>query len=156
MTDLAIIFGARQPTNVLAGTTHNPLAGATTGHLVSFPIGTPVAPSRLADRVVVPADASPGANAFSAIGLASTPGIVGDHVVVQSQGVLTLTSSQWDVITGGSGGLTRGLPYYLSSTVRGRLTTSQPLSGNFLVRVGIALSATDFLILICCPELLEL
>jgi hypothetical protein len=156
VTDLTIIHGARQPTNVVAGTTHNSLAGATAGHLVSFPIGTPVAPSRAADRLVVPADARPSANAFSAIGLAGTPGIVGGHVVVQSQGVLTLTEAQWDVVTGGSGGLARGAPYYLSSLVRGRLTTSQPLSDNFLVRVGIALSATDFLILICCPELLEL
>jgi len=41
-----------------------------------------------------------------------------------SGGELTLTTAQWDAITGGSGGLTAGLNYYLSSTTAGRISTS--------------------------------
>lgn len=44
--------------------------------------------------------------------------------VAVTNGELTLTTAQWDVVTGGSGGLTTGLNYYLSSTTAGRISTS--------------------------------
>lgn len=152
MSDTHVLFGARQPTNLLAGTTFNPLAGPTGNRPFGFPIGTPVSPSPVASRTVRPGSASSLDTTF-AVGLAATPGIVGDHVNVQTQGVLTLTTEQWDAITGDTGGLTRGVPYYLvPAPDDGLLTTTAPTdSGDFVVRVGIALSATDFLILPCCP-----
>jgi len=154
MTDTTTITGARPPTGIPAGTTYNPLAGPTSNKPLSWPIGTPVSPSTVADGTVRPGSASSLDSTF-AIGLASTPGIVGDHANVQTNGVLTLTTAEWDAITGDTGGLTRGVPYYLiPAPDDGQLTTTPPSTpGDFVVRVGIALSATDFLILICCPKL---
>lgn len=43
-------------------------------------------------------------------------------------GWMTLTTGQWDAITGGSGGLVAGDHYWLSSTVGG-ITATQPTSG---------------------------
>lgn len=143
---------AHPPTNVVAATTYHPIAGASSGHPIEFPIGTPVVPSSSEDHAVVPGNAT-SATTASAIGLASTPGVVGHRMNAQLQGPIALTTDQWDEITGGSGGLTRGAPYYLArGGIDGRLTATAPTTqGQLLVRVGIALSATDFLILPCCP-----
>ncbi len=51
-----------------------------------------------------------------------------------TDGVLNATATQWDVITGASGGLLANRAYYLSST--GRITD---LEGG--TRIGVALSA---------------
>ncbi len=151
MPDTSVLFGARLPTNVLAGTTYNPFVGATIDHPIAFPIGTPVVSSLSADHTVLPGQADDVDTTF-VLGLASTPGVVGDHVNVQPQGVLTLTRAQWDAITGDTGGLIWGIPYYLDPATSGQLTTTAPSDpGDFVVRVGVALSATDLLILICCP-----
>jgi hypothetical protein len=65
---------------------------------------------------------------------------------VLTSGPLTLTTSQWDAITGGSGGLVPAARYYLGSSL-GSLTTTPPTaSGQYLVVVGSAISATIFLL----------
>jgi len=65
---------------------------------------------------------------------------------------MTLTTAQWDVATGGSGGLTPNVPYYLDATTGGRLTTVPPstagVAGTVDKLLGVALSSTTMLILI--------
>lgn len=44
-----------------------------------------------------------------------------------SIGEITLTTNQWDVITGGSGGLASGTTYFLSSNIAGKISTNPGL-----------------------------
>lgn len=72
--------------------------------------------------------------------------------IVQTDGVLVATTGEWDAVTGGSGGLTPGSAYYLSATTAGMLTTTAPSSaGQFVVRIGLAISATEMDISITPP-----
>lgn len=60
---------------------------------------------------------------------------------IQSSGPLTLTTDEWDTVTGGSGGLTVDAVYFLGSS--GEISTTAPsASGSFVTVVGIAGSAT--------------
>lgn len=60
-------------------------------------------------------------------------------------GVLTATTTQWDGVTGQSGGLTPGANYFLDPDVAGKLTPTAPVAvGQFVVPVGHALSPTEF------------
>lgn len=69
---------------------------------------------------------------------------------IQTDGVFVATTTQWDAVTGGSGGLTAGSIYWLSEATAGRLTTTAPSSG-YVVKVGQALSTTDMEISIGSP-----
>ena len=77
-------------------------------------------------------------------------GLVADTAIAQNaagnvkvDGFMTATTGQWDAVTGGSGGLTVGDVYFLSEVAAGRLTTAAPVTvGNFVVRVGRAVSTT--------------
>ena len=63
---------------------------------------------------------------------------------VQSDGVLTATTAQWDAVTGDVGGLTAGAKYYLDESAAGMLTTTPPSSsGEFVAMVGMGLSTTE-------------
>lgn len=63
--------------------------------------------------------------------------------VVQTDGILTATTNQWDTITGQTGGLTVGTTYYLSSVAAGRLTNTAPTaSSEYVQEVGEAVSST--------------
>lgn len=139
MTDTATRAGGRAPGD---GTTYNPLCGE------DFPPGTPVCQSREsdADGTVIKAQAD-GVDTGFLTGLAAGVGVTGNRCNVQWGNVLTLTIAEWDVVTGGSGGLVRGIPYYLSSTTAGRLTATAPSAGGTLVApAGVALSPTDMLV----------
>lgn len=144
------------PGNVQAANTYNPTAGASAAHSdrTSFPPGTPVVQSSSADKTVIPGRAN-AASTSSMTGLAVIPGVVGQPVLTQFAGVLTLETGQWDaVIVGGSGGgLVTGSPYYLSSGFsEGQLSPSAPsTSGDFVAPVGVALSPTDLLIQLSAP-----
>lgn len=62
---------------------------------------------------------------------------------IQTDGVLTATTGQWDAITGETGGLTSGSVYYLDPDTAGKLTLTAPTTdGDFVVRVGKAVSTT--------------
>jgi len=62
---------------------------------------------------------------------------------VQTDGVLTATTGQWDAIAGTTGGLAFGTTYYLSATA-GLLTATAPAtSGQYVCEVGIGLSSTE-------------
>jgi hypothetical protein len=65
--------------------------------------------------------------------------------VIATAGVLTLTTVQWDVVTGQSGGLTTDAFYYLSGATAGALTSTAPTTG-WVVRVGKALSTTKMVL----------
>lgn len=67
-----------------------------------------------------------------------------------SDGILTATSTQWDAVTGQTGGLTAGAIYYLSNVTAGGLTTTAPSTG-FICRIGLALSATQMQLRIGTP-----
>jgi GH18 family chitinase len=63
---------------------------------------------------------------------------------IQTDGVLTATTGQWDAITGQTGGLTVGAVYYLSPTTAGNLTVTAPSAvGHFVARIGKAISETE-------------
>lgn len=71
---------------------------------------------------------------------------------VRSSGPVTLTTGEWDAITGGTGGLTIGSRYYLDPSTAGKLTlTPTDSTGNFLVEVGKALSTLKMLVAIRTP-----
>ena len=61
---------------------------------------------------------------------------------VAVSGVVTATTTQWDSVTGQTGGLTFGAYYFLSNVTAGYLTTTAPTSG-LVCMVGVALSTTQ-------------
>jgi hypothetical protein len=74
---------------------------------------------------------------------------------IQTDGILTATTVQWDAVTGGTGGLTAGSVYYLDPDAAGHLTSTAPTTAaDYVVRVGLALSTTDFDITVSIPILL--
>lgn len=64
---------------------------------------------------------------------------------ISTSGVVTATTTQWDAVTGQSGGLTAGSKYYLSNTTAGNLTTTPPTTG-YVAPVGFALSTTKMIL----------
>lgn len=60
----------------------------------------------------------------------------------QNEGVLALSTAQWDVVTGDTGGLTFGSAYYVSTATAGMLTKTPPTTGYSQV-VGRAISTTE-------------
>ncbi len=63
---------------------------------------------------------------------------------IQTDGILTASTVQWDAVTGESGGLTAGAVYFLDETTAGNLTQTAPTSdGDFVGRVGKAINTTD-------------
>lgn len=94
---------------------------------------------------------SPIADAFVA-GLTDREVTAGGDrsVLVKSTGIVTMTTAEWDAITGGSGGLTVGA-YYLGS-LGGLSTTRLSTSGQKIVLVGIALNATQMQLQLGDPQ----
>lgn len=77
---------------------------------------------------------------------AATPG------AVQTDGVLVATTTQWDAVTGQTGGLTPGSVYFLDAATAGKLTVTAPTAdGEFVARVGLATSTTELEISILTP-----
>jgi hypothetical protein len=71
------------------------------------------------------------------------------RVRVQTTGIVTLTTAQWDLVTGGSGGLVLGDTYYVSPSASGGLTTPRPATAGLLVDVvGVGISPTSMLLTI--------
>ena len=135
MTDTSIRSGGRPPAN---STTYTSIAGE------DMPPGTPVAHSPDDAGTIIPASAN-SEGPSGATGITSGPAIEGDSVQVQFGGILKLTTAQWDEITGDSGGLTRGIRYYLA--VGGGLTSISPSgSEEFVVPIGIGTSATELFV----------
>ena len=81
------------------------------------------------------------------IGLSLFATAIGFVGTIQTQDILTLTTLEWDVVTGEAGGLTSGGIYYLSASAAGMLTQTaviaSPPSMRFNSRVGYAISSTE-------------
>ena len=109
----------------------------------NIPIGTPV--------YVFGVDQVKKANA-AAIGTKDVIGFVKSTTIIadapgsiQTSGVLSATTGEWDaIITGGSGGLTFNTKYYLSAVTPGKLVTTPAVTGGtYVCPVGIAISTTE-------------
>lgn len=110
----------------------------------AFIAGQAVYPSTAGHAAKARADASGTSKAIGLAAAAVSSGASGD---IQTNGVLSLTTGEWDALTGGSGGLTVGSTYYLSAATAGLLTTTAPSTvGHYVVAIGIALSTTEMLI----------
>jgi hypothetical protein len=108
-----------------------------------------------------PAGAAVGSNGAGAVDLAnaaavdSSTQLVGitlggapGPITVQSAGPFTQSTAAWDALNGSSGGLTAGDWYYVSATTPGALTNVAPsASGDFVIGVGIAYSATTLIVM---------
>jgi hypothetical protein len=123
----------------------------TNGEATSVVIGTPV----YADS-----DGSIKKARANALGTSRVVGLVDDTSIangasgnIQTDQVLTATITEWDaVVTGGSGGLVANTAYFLDAANAGKLTATAPTTaGNYVVQVGIALSATELLVKIQPP-----
>ena len=86
----------------------------------------------------------------SASGTCKVLGLVRDASIaaassgyVQTDGIITAQTSDWDAVTGDSGGLTAGAVYFLSTTAGGLTTAAPSGSGNFVIKVGMAVSSTE-------------
>jgi hypothetical protein len=74
---------------------------------------------------------------------------------VQLNGVLAATTGQWDAVFGTTGGLTKGVRYFLSAATSGQASATAPSSvGQYVQEIGIALSTTELIIDIKSPILL--
>ena len=74
---------------------------------------------------------------------------------IQTDGILAATTGQWDTIAGTTGGLSAGSVYYLDASTAGFLTETAPTTvGQFVVRIGKAISTTEMEISIAQPILL--
>jgi hypothetical protein len=72
-----------------------------------------------------------------------------------TSGDLSATTTQWDAVTGQTGGLTFNSVYFLDPTTAGKMTVTPPTTvGQSLVRLGKAISTTVMSIDINDPVLL--
>ena len=79
----------------------------------------------------------------------------GDSGIVQTGGVLELTTDEWDAICGTEGGLAFNVPYYLDAAVAGMLTATPPsLTGEVVQQVIVGISPTKAKIGITVPEVI--
>jgi hypothetical protein len=76
------------------------------------------------------------------IGLAAASIASGVSGPVRKDGTLTQTTTDWDAVTGQTGGLTANAQYWVSTTVPGGLTDVPPTTG-WLIPVGRAMSSTS-------------
>ncbi len=95
------------------------------------------------DKPVQPL-AAPATSAF--VGMATVDAASGDFLV-QENGIITLTTAQWDAVAGTTGGLNRQTVYYASRTTPGSITSVAPTSGQAQVVAGIALNTTQLLLI---------
>lgn len=70
----------------------------------------------------------------------------GDSGNLVTGGTLTATTAEWDVVTGGAGGLVPNTSYFLDPTTAGMLTATAPNVTGFVVPCGTALSTTELVV----------
>lgn len=115
-------------------------ANNTGGPLV---IGTPVYAISATDVDKAKADAQSTIRVVGLVAEASIADTASGSIAVD--GILTATTGEWDAITGDVGGLVPGDNYFLNPANAGQLSkTATIATGEFVVRVGYALSATEF------------
>jgi len=115
----------------------------------ALPIGAPVYCDGAGTVDKAQADA---AATVEVLGLVQAEIAIAGSGSVQTDGILAATTGQWDVITGDAGGLTAGTVYYLDPDTAGMLTDTAPTgAGDYVVRVGKAISTTELEISISQP-----
>ena len=63
---------------------------------------------------------------------------------IQTGNVATATTTVWQAVTDGGGGLTEGVLYFLSDTTAGNITSTVPsTTGHYSCPVGFAISTTE-------------
>lgn len=88
-------------------------------------------------------------------GLASEELIDTETADILAMGVVSFVTTDWDAVTGGSGGLTPGSVYYLSPATAGHLTLTAPTTATqTVVPVLFALTAQTAIIIKSRPILL--
>jgi hypothetical protein len=98
----------------------------------------------------------------NAAGTARVYGLVYDTTIattaqgtIATDGPLIATTTEWDAVTGQTGGLTPGAMYFLDPATAGKLTTTPPTTaGQLVVKVGEAVSDVELEINISDPILL--
>lgn len=89
------------------------------------------------------------------LGLATTAIAATAAGIVQCNGVVVLTTAQWDAVAGTTGGLVFNTRYFLSPTTAGLLTATVPTTvGQYVAYVGRGLSTTEMLVEPAVPILL--
>jgi hypothetical protein len=125
----------------------------TNGEATALVICTPVYVSGVNTCKKAQANAAGTVGVVGLAAVASTA--AGASASVQSDGVLTATTAQWDAVTGLTGGLTFGTLFYLDPATVGKLTATAPsTAGQYVAPLGRALSTTDFEITIATTVLL--
>lgn len=124
----------------------------TNGEAVSVPPGTPAYISAAATFMKAKADV---AATGRVIGLTIAAIGAGSSGVVQTGGVLELTTAEWDAIAGTVGGLSFNVPYYLDAATAGKLTATPPsTTGQVVQQVIVGISPTQAKVDITVPEVL--
>jgi hypothetical protein len=123
------------------------------GEASAIVIGTPVYVSAASTCKKAMANA---AGTTNAIGLVATASVAAAALgSVQSDGVLTATTAQWDAVAGTTGGLAFGTLYFVDPATAGKITATAPTtSGQYVAPIGRALSTTDLEITIAPTILL--
>lgn len=110
----------------------------------SIPIVTPVYQTGTADEVEE-CDASAVVTA-RCIGLTAEAIADASTGVVQTSGLISALTGEWDAVTGDIGGLVPGARYWLD-TLSGELTQTPPSAdGEVIAPIGTAKSTTEFVI----------
>lgn len=103
--------------------------------------GQVVYPSSAGHCAKAKADAAGTSKAFGLAVAAITSGASGS---IQTNGVVTLTTGEWDAAFATTGGLTAGTYYYLSAATAGLGTATAPsTTGHSVQQLGIGLSSTE-------------
>ena len=90
------------------------------------------------------ADASGTSIAFGLAVAAITSGVAG---FIKTDGLLSLTTGEWDAVFGTTGGLTAGTQYYLSKDTASFGTATAPSAvGQYVVYIGLGVSTTELMI----------
>ena len=87
----------------------------------------------------------------NAVGTINVIGLIADVSVaastagsVQHDGILVATTTQWDAVTGLTGGLVKDNIYYIDAATAGKLTSTAPTTaGQFVKEIGTAISTTE-------------
>lgn len=83
-------------------------------------------------------------NSSRVAGVVVTGGADASPVDIQTEGIVTLTTTEWDTAWGTVGGLVPGTDYFLSESSAGDGTPTAPTAaGEFVALVGHALSDTE-------------
>jgi hypothetical protein len=120
---------------------------ATNANAGTIVIGTPVYVSAAGSVDEAVADA---AATKDVVGLVVDTSIASSATGdIQTGGLLTATTGEWDAVTGDAGGLTAGTQYFVDPDTAGMLSDVAPgPAGDFVCAVGIALSTTEMIIAI--------